>query len=149
MRIPALVLAATVLASPAQSQEAEVLAAIEDQLSAWSTGDVQGFAAFYTDGVRGFNIDGGPLAIGFNIEMVEMAVQAGFTVKFTPRDIDVKVIGSTAVAVGYLDGEITIPGGEPQSGTWRYSETRVKDGDTWKVVQYHFSKMSAAMAPRR
>jgi len=149
MRIPALVLAATVLTSSAQSQEAEVLAAIEDQLSAWSAGDVQGFAAFYSDGVRGFNIDGGPLAVGFNIQMVEMAVQAGFQVTFTPRDVNVKVIGTTAVSVGYLDGEITIPGGEPQAGTWRYSETRVKEDDTWKVVQYHFSQMSAAMAPRR
>ncbi len=149
MRIPALVLATAVLASPIQSQEAEVVAAIEDQLGAWSAGDIQGFAAFSTDGVRGFNIDGGPLAIGFNTEMVEMALQAGFTVKFTPRDIDVKVIGSTAVAVGYLDGEVTIPGGETRSGTWRYSETRVKDGDTWKVVQYHFSQMSAVMAPQR
>ena len=83
------------------------------------------------------------------MQMVELALQAGFTVKFTPRDIDVKIIGSTAVAVGYLDGEITIPGGEAQSGTWRYSETRVMEDDTWKVVQYHFSRMSAAMAPRR
>ena len=149
MRIPVFVLAAMMAGPAVHAQEAEVRAAIEEQLSAFSSGDIQGFASFYDSNVRGFNIDGGPLALGFNTQMVETALQAGFAVTFTPRDIDVKIVGTTAIAVGYLDGAITIPGGEPQEGTWRYSETRVKIDGVWKVVQYHFSRMSASMAPRR
>jgi hypothetical protein len=46
-----------------------------------------------------------------------------------------------AVAVAKIEGVITLPGGEIQEGPWQYSETRVLEGGTWKVVQYHFSSV--------
>ncbi len=149
MRIPALIMVATFAGAPVQAQQEEVLAAIEDQLAAWSAGDIETFATYYDPEVRGFNLDGGPLIAGFNAPMLEAALQAGFAVQFTPRDVQVRIVGSTAVSVGYLDGAITIPGAQAQEGTWRYSDTRVLTDGKWKVVQYHFSQMSPAMAPRR
>ena len=147
MRTPSILPALTVLAASAalphdaHPQEQEVRAAIEQQMAAWTSGDIEVFGGFYAAETRGFNIDGGMLAMGFNPQMVQAALQAGFVIEFVPRDIDVKVHGETAVAAGYLDGSITIPGGEPQKGTWRYSETRVKIDGVWKVVQYHFSEL--------
>ena len=97
---------------------------------------------------RGFNLDNGALITGLHQTMLQAAVTAGFRVHVQPRDIDIKIYGNVAVTVAYLDGSITLPGGEPRPGTWRYSETRVKIDGIWKVVQYHISPM-AARASRR
>jgi ketosteroid isomerase-like protein len=131
----------------AEAQEAEVEAAMLASLNAWNEGDVAAFGAFFTPEARGFNLDGGLLIRGFNGPALEAALQAGFGINVQPRDIDVKVYGNAAVAVAYLDGSITLPGGATREGTWRYSETRVKDGDTWKIVQYHISQMTVTVSP--
>ena len=111
-------------------------------LAAWNQGDVAGFGAFFSTDTRGFNLDGGILIRGFNAAALEAALNAGFAINVEPRDIDVKIYDNAAVGVAYLDGSITLPGGMVREGTWRYSETRVKDGDSWKVVQYHISLMT-------
>jgi hypothetical protein len=45
------------------------------------------------------------------------------------------------VAVAKIEGVITLPGSVIQEGPWQYSETRVLEGGTRKVVQYHFSSV--------
>ena len=142
----------TLVAAPTRVRaqtEQEVLAAIESQLAAWNAGDMTTFGTYYTPEVRGFNLDGGMLIVGFNSQLIEAAIQAGFKVEFTPRDIDITLLGNTAVAVGYLDGSLSVPGSPPQEGTWRYSETRVKTDGVWRVVQYHFSTLNAPGGRRR
>jgi ketosteroid isomerase-like protein len=53
------------------------------------------------------------------------------------------VLGDVAIAVAYLDGTLTLPGGEAEAGSWPYSaDTRVRDGGRWKIAQYHFSKVT-------
>jgi len=52
----------------------------------------------------------------------------------------VKVYGNTAVSGALFQGSVTLPGGAVASGSWRYSDTRVLDDGTWKVVQYHVSQ---------
>ena len=126
----------------AQAQEEEVRTAMLASLAAWNQGDVAGFGAFFSTDTRGFNLDGGILIRGFNAAALEAALNAGFAINVEPRDIDVKIYDNAAVGVAYLDGSITLPGGMVREGTWRYSETRVKDGDSWKVVQYHISLMT-------
>ena len=129
----------------AQSQVEEVRAAMLASLAAWNEGDVEAFGSFFGAETRGFNLDGGVLIRGFNPAALEAALNAGFAINVTPRDIDVKVYGNAAVGVAYLDGSITLPGGMVRQGTWRYSETRVKDGNVWKVVQYHISPMTVGV----
>jgi ketosteroid isomerase-like protein len=134
-----------VLQTDLQAQEDAVRASMMETLAAWNAGDVAGFGAFFATDTRGFNLDGGILIRGFNAQALEAAISAGFGINVEPRDIDVKVYGNAAVGVAYLDGSITLPGGAVREGTWRYSETRVNDGGTWKVVQYHISAMTVAV----
>ena len=145
-RILAVVFCGIIVSLPAvQAQEEEVRAAMLATLAAWNAGDVAEFGALFGSETRGFNLDGGLLIRGFNAPALEAAISAGFGINVEPRDIDVKMYGDAAVGVAYLDGSITLPGGMVREGTWRYSETRVKEGGTWKVVQYHISAMMMGM----
>lgn len=145
----AIVMVAQVNSAPTlAAQTGDVRSAILASLAAWNNGDVKGFASYYAKDARGFNLDNGALITGVHQTMLQAAVTAGFRVHVEPRDIDIKIYGNVAVTVAYLDGSITLPGGEPRPGTWRYSETRVKIDGIWKVVQYHISPM-AARASRR
>lgn len=127
----------------AVAQEAEVRTAMLETIAAWSNGDFDRFAQSYHEETRGFLFGGGILARGFNQVALQAAYEAGFRATMELRDIDVKVLGNVAVAVAYADGSLTLPGGEVREGSWRYSETRVQEGGAWKIVQYHFSELTA------
>ena len=142
-------LCAALAVPPASAQEAEVRAAITESLSAWTSGDVEGFGRFFTADARGFNLDGGVLIQGYNAVALRAALAAGFAFTVRPSNIDVKVYGDAAVASAYLVGSITLPGGATQEGTWRYTETRVRQDGTWKIVQYHVSPYTAQTGGRR
>ena len=126
------------------AQDADVRAAMTETLAAWSAGDFEALAEFYTTDTRGFLFGGALLARGFNLAALQAAYEAGFRASFTLRAPDVRVLGDMAIAVAYLDGTLTLPGGEAETGSWRYSETRVRDGGRWKIAQYHFSKVTMA-----
>jgi uncharacterized protein (TIGR02246 family) len=133
-----------ILSGPAAGQEtpdAAVRAAITETLAAWTAGDFERLARYYRPDARGFLFGGGPLAKGFNAAALQAAYETGFRATFQVRGLDVKVLGDAAIAVAYLDGTLTMPGGEEESGSWRYSETRVRDGEHWQIAQYHFSKV--------
>ncbi len=126
----------------AQDAEAEVRAALEATVAAWSAGDFDAFAAQYHADVRGFFLDGAPLARGFDAAALRMAFEAGLTADVSIRDVDVRVHDGAAVTVAYLEGAINLPGGAGAiGGTWRYSDTRVRADGAWKVVQYHISEL--------
>ena len=125
-----------------QDAEAEVRAALEAAVAAWSAGDFEAFANQYDEGVRGFFLDGAPLTRGFDAAALRMAYDAGLTATVSVRDADVRVFDGTAATVAYLDGSIHLPGGAGAvGGTWRYSDTRVRRDDGWKIVQYHLSEL--------
>ena len=129
----------------AAAQEDEVRAAMIESLAAWSAADFQKLGGFYAAQTRGFMLDGGMLITGYNAAALEMAVSAGFGFNVEPRDIDIMMVtDGVVVTVAIVEGAITMPGGEVQEGSWRYSETRVKEGGVWKVVQYHFSPLTVA-----
>lgn len=131
-------------APPQSSPEAEVRAAVSETLDAWSSGDFERLAAHYRDGVRGFFLQGAPLARGFNAAALEIAYEAGLRAEVSVRDLDVQVHGATAASVAYVDGTLHLPGDQPSiAGTWRYSETRVHAEGGWKIVQYHFSRLNS------
>lgn len=125
------------------SPEAEVRTAVSETLEAWSAGDFQRLSAHYHADVRGFFLQGAPLARGFSAAALEMAYEAGLRADVSVRDLDVRVHGPTAASVAYVDGTLHLPGDQPPiSGTWRYSEARVREEGAWKIVQYHFSRAS-------
>ncbi len=140
--VVSIVLTSLVLPATGQAQNADVRAAMTETLAAWSAGDFEGLAQFYTADTRGFLFGGALLVRGFNPAALQAAYEAGFRASFTLRAPDVKVLGDVAIAVAYLDGTLTLPGGEAETGSWRYSETRVRDGGRWKIAQYHFSKVT-------
>lgn len=148
-----LALALLSLARPASAQpaqplprpgaEAEVRAAVSETLDAWSSGDFERLAAHYHEDVRGFFLQGAALARGFNAAALEIAYEAGLRAEVSVRDLDVQIHGLAAASVAYVDGAVHLPGGQPSiSGTWRYSETRLRTEDGWKIVQYHFSRLA-------
>lgn len=135
----------TVPMTSVNAQEGEVRAAIVQSLAAWKAGDFQALGNFYAARTRGFMLDGGMLLSGYNPAALEAAVSAGFSFALEPHDIDIMIVGAgVAVAVAIVEGSISLPGGEVQQGSWRYSETRLKEGGVWKVVQYHFSPLTMA-----
>ena len=129
-------------ARPSFAQEADVRAAMLETLATWSDGDFERFAEFYHPETRGFLFDDGFLVEGFDPAALQAAYEAGFRATMQVRDIDIKVLGDVAVASAYADGTLTLPGGAVQKVTWRYTETRVRDSGTWKIIQYHFSRLA-------
>jgi hypothetical protein len=123
---------------PAGAQEDEVRAAMVESLAAWSAADFQKLGTFFDDQARGYMPGGSTLLVGFNPAALEGAVSAGMAFDIEPQEIDIRTV---AVAVARVEGVITLPGGVIQEGPWQYSETRVLEDGTWRVVQYHFSSV--------
>lgn len=126
------------------AQEAEVTAAVRETLSAWSDEDYETFLSFYHPEARGFFLDGSGLIRGFDPAVLAAARDAGFDAEVELEDLEVQVLGTTAIAAGYISGTLTLPGGIAIEGSWRYSETRVLDGDVWKTIQFHFSELQGS-----
>ena len=125
----------------AAGQEAEVREAVSETLAAWRSGDFELFATFYHADTRGFFLDGGALLEGFNVAALQAAYNTGFRADLELGEMRVWVLGDVALTAALLQGGLTLPDGSSVPGTWRYSDTRVLEEGTWKVVQYHFSEM--------
>ena len=127
--------------SSAGAQEADVRAAVSETLAALIARDVTKFGSFYHADTRGFFVDGSTMIEGFSAVAVRIAYATGLRVNVVMSDLNVNVYGNTAVSGALFQGSVTLPGGAVASGTWRYSETRVLDDGTWKVIQYHVSQL--------
>jgi uncharacterized protein (TIGR02246 family) len=137
-----------VATSPAMAQVEEARADAIKSLDAWKAGDLKEFAAYFGEDTRGFNLDGGQAISGFSAMSLKLLLAAGFRFDVEPRDIDTKIYGNTAVSIAYLEGTVTFPGGTTREGTWRYSDTRVKQDGVWRVVQYHISRLATPQVRR-
>ena len=124
----------------ARAQEDDVRAAVTETLAALVARDVPAFANFYHEDTRGFFVDRSNMIEGFSSLAVRAAFITGLRLDVVMSDLNVKVYGDAAVVGALFRGSVTLPGGATASGTWRYSETRVLDDGTWKVVQYHLSQ---------
>ena len=124
----------------ARAQEDDVRAAVKETLAALVARDVPAFANFYHEDTRGFFVDRSNMIEGFSSLAVRAAFITGLRLDVVMSDLNVKVYGDAAVVGALFRGSVTLPGGATASGTWRYSETRVLDDGTWKVVQYHLSQ---------
>lgn len=126
-----------------RAQEAEVRQALDATLAAWNAGDVDSFVPYFADDNWGFYLDGGLLADAVSPQQMAALYEAGLKPNFELRHVGIAVYGNTAVSAAYMVGSID-PGfeGETVQGTWRYTETRIKEGGVWKIVQYHFSPLT-------
>ena len=125
----------------ARAQEAGVEAAISETLAALVTNEFATFANFFHDDARGFFVDGSAMIGGVSAMAFRAAYFAGLRTNLVMRDVNVSVYGNTAVSGALLGGSVTLPGGATREGTWRYSDTRVLEEGTWKIVQYHVSQL--------
>lgn len=124
----------------AQSPEADVIAAAKRTLDAYNRGDTTTFRAMFMPTVRGFWIDNSVLTGGDDIAGPP---QPGGEPKpnVSLRGLSVRVYGNTAVLAGYFVGTLYV-GTQARNGTWRFTETRIRDSNAWKVVQFHFSSLA-------
>jgi len=127
---------------PARAQDRGVEAAVSETLAALVTNEFATFANFFHDDARGFFVDGSAMIEGFSALAFRAAYLAGLRTNVVMRDLDVRVYGNTAVSGALLGGSVTLPGGAVREGTWRYSDTRVLEEGTWKIVQYHISQLA-------
>ncbi len=126
----------------ASAQEAAVRADVEMTLSALNEGDAPAFANFFYEGARGFFVDGSNMTPGVTVLAFRAAYLTGMRSNLVMSNLNVRVYGGTAVSGALLNGSVTLPGGAVRTGTWRYSDTRVLDEGTWKIVQYHISQLA-------
>ena len=116
-------------------------AAVSETLAALVTNDFTTFANFFHDDARGFFVDGSAMIGGVSALAFRAAYLAGLRTNLVMRDLKVRVYGNTAVSGALLGGSVTLPGGAMREGFWRYSDTRVLEEGTWKIVQYHISQL--------
>ena len=129
------------------AQEANVESVVRSTLLALSEGRYDDFIAHFDPAARGFFLDGGPLlATGFSVDQLNMAAAAGAGVSVDIDELDSRIHGDAAVSVAYLEGSLTLPGGVVIEGTWRYSETRIRRGGAWRIVQFHMSPLEEGVA---
>ena len=126
----------------ARAQETDVRADVSETLSALANGDAATFVSFFHDDVRGFFVSGSNMIDGISALALQAAYLTGLRTNVVMSELNVRVYGNTAVSGALLQGSVTMPGGAMISGTWRYSDTRVLDEGTWKVIQYHISQLA-------
>ena len=126
---------------PARAQETGVQEAVEETLAALVTNEFTTFADFFHDDARGFFVDGSRMIEGLGVMAFRAAYLAGLRTNVVMSNLNVRVYGNTAVSGALLGGSVTLPGGAVRDGTWRYSDTRILEEGTWKIVQYHISQL--------
>ena len=135
--------AALLVGAPLSAQEDDVRRDFLATLAAWNAQDAEGFCAGWMPNYQGFYV--GTRMLQQNAVCNPAATQAGFDAGHDPsaggRHLTIKVHGDVAVVACYLEGEIQMNPEEVISGPFRFTATLVKDGDSWKSVQYHFSEL--------
>lgn len=126
---------------PARAQEANVRADVTQTLAALVAGDAVAFTNFFHQDARGFFVSGASMVEGISVMAFRAALLAGLQTNLVMSNLNVKAYGNSAVSAALLGGSVTLPGGAVRTGSWRYSDTRVLEDGTWKVVQYHISQL--------
>ncbi len=137
LMIGSLVLTTVATADDADDVKAAQLALI----AALNEGDVEIIAQYLLSEHSRFPAEG-LLVEGFTKEDLKAAFDAGLKLAITARHLDVKIYGNTAIATGYIEGSITLPGGIFEEIRQRFTEVWIKQGDNWKRVHIHSSPLT-------
>ncbi len=123
----------------------EARAAVLAHWAAWRAGDPEAIAEYYHSEFSLFGADGEPLWTTSSLEefknRIEASLDAGYRLDIQTRDLEVKVYGHAAIATSYLVGTTTLPGGETEQGPWRNTSVWIKEGNQWKAVHGHWSRL--------
>ena len=129
-------------ARPLHAQAEQVRDAVQRTIAAWNGGDATALCAQFTANSRGFYLDGLLLNEGgCDAKELQAAYAAGLKPNVVLRHLTIQLHGNAAVVAAYLEGTVTSPGGEVRMGPWRFTETRVREGNAWKIAQWHFSRL--------
>ncbi len=137
LMIGSLVLTTAAIADDADDVKAAQLALI----AALNEGDVEIIAQYLLSEHSRFPAEG-LLVEGFTKEDLKAAFNAGLKLAITARHLDVKIYGNTAIATGYIEGSITLPGGIFEEIRQRFTEVWIKQGNNWKRVHIHSSPLT-------
>ena len=119
----------------------DVKAAVLAVDDAFKTKDVDAIARYMHPDHSRF-LAGGLLIEGFNKEGLKALFDSGLQVDIVSRHLGVKIYGNTAVVTGYNEGTVTLPGGNVDSFTRRFSEIWIKQEGQWKRVHIHSSQLT-------
>tara|TARA_B100001123_G_C15320700_1_gene1027793 strand:- start:1601 stop:2059 length:459 start_codon:yes stop_codon:yes gene_type:complete len=121
--------------------EDDVIAAMQDYISGWNTGDAAKVAEHLTSDATAF-AQGTGLAMGaFNQANLQNGMDNGGIWNLSFRDMKVQVYGDTAIFTAYEVGNIRFPNGNGSQGPWRYTAVLVKQGGVWKQAHRHTSPL--------
>lgn len=129
---------------------ATIEANILDFYEKWNAGKAAEAFSHVMIGGRGFLGDGG-LLVGPLTEESHAKVaaryqamfDAGLSLDFSPKHIEVSAGAEGAVATFYLHGSVTPPGGAPEGVMARATLVWLKMDDEWKMFHWHISKIEA------
>jgi len=132
---------------PVRSQAAPVSEAVGQTFTAMRAGDTNSLRAQYATGAQIFLDRGGLVSLD-----LEGWLQMVRGVDWTLREVDTRVLGTTAVIVAEVGGTLRLPDGTSLDGPFRYSEARVRTDGTWRIAQQIISPPEDAVpvpeAPR-
>lgn len=128
---------------------AEVEAAVRAHYAAVNAGDIETAAGHHAPNYSLWFVEGGDISRYTTVDaqrsaFVEMQ-EEGFAIDWEIGDLHVDVEGEAedvGIATFQVTGSVTLPGGEPEQGTWRVSEVWVRHGDEWREVHAHISPMT-------
>jgi hypothetical protein len=129
-------LATLPVAAPASGQATGIDAAVASGLAALGRRDIDAYLSQYLPTAR---------VIFEHGETVELRlsdwVQLLHDIDLEPGAFDVQLFGGTAVVVVPVEGTLRAADGTLLQGPWRYAETRVRDGQAWRIRQVEMSAL--------
>ena len=124
--------------APAVAQEPQLADALQRTFAAFQAGDTAEAFGQYLPDAQVF-VEYGPL-LELNVA-AWLAMTDG--IDWGAAEMDSRVLGRTAVTIGQVAGTLRLPQGVVE-GPFRYSESRVRSGDAWLIVQQQIT----ALGPR-
>ncbi|MFN8489173.1 MAG: nuclear transport factor 2 family protein [Caldilineaceae bacterium] len=121
----------------------EVLQAHQTIFAAHNTGDAETMAKLFHPQFTLFHAEDGLRYDNFDLAMLQALNDAGYKGQVDSRYLDAKVFDNCAVVTCYLSGMFTWAGsGATEHGTWRYTGVWSKEGEAWKHVHAHISRLA-------
>ncbi|MBM4184234.1 MAG: DUF4440 domain-containing protein [Gemmatimonadetes bacterium] len=125
-----LTLALPVPSASARAQEPAVAGAVERTFATLRSGDVGAARAEYAPGATVF-IERGEL-----IELqIDEWLEAAAGSAWTTSQVESRVLGAMAVTTAQANGTLRLPDGVTLQGRFRYSDSRIRSGDSWSISQ--------------
>lgn len=134
--------ASIVLASgctAASHAEQEVTEAVHAVYAAINSKDADALIdLILAEGYTEYSGSGGT-AVLISPQYLRDVLTSDLAVNFVAQDIDVSVIGQSAVVTGYRAGSIKFPDGRKSAGTFRLSMFWIRDSGKWLLAHVHLS----------